>query len=374
MSEFRSHAERIIQVDQDEKDEEFGQRVSKLFSDGDLIVSADIQKPTTYQQISRFVDLLFGSNSISPNKNEYGMFVAKAAALRNLDLSRQVGAAIFSTEGEIVSIGSNEVPKGRGGTYWCDDEFDDREYIRLQDSNDRRKKEILAEFADILDLKLSDMLAMKGIKDSQFMDALEYGRIVHAEMSAISDAARLGRSAKGSSLYCTAFPCHMCAKHIVAAGIQKVVFLEPYPKSPVANLHSDSIAVEGGDRGKYKDFPSAEFKHFFGISPRRYGELFERGKRKNSDGSFRAWVHGYARPSLNVKTPYYIGDEAKIFKDIVGGYMKLKSLPGTFLDPKSLNNANSMGIDKSSSAVLSATGEIKPSVASTPSTDAKPGV
>ena len=39
------------------------------------------------------------------------MFAAKAAALRTLDLSRQVGAAIFSADGEIISMGSNEVPK-----------------------------------------------------------------------------------------------------------------------------------------------------------------------------------------------------------------------------------------------------------------------
>jgi deoxycytidylate deaminase len=57
------------------------------------------------------------------------------------------------------------------------------------------------------------------------MDALEYGRIIHAEMSAICDAARLGRSIKNAVLFTTTFPCHMCAKHIVAAGITKVVFL-----------------------------------------------------------------------------------------------------------------------------------------------------
>ncbi|MBO1020449.1 dCMP deaminase [Methylobacterium sp. SD274] len=334
INEFRSEAERIIQVDQDEKDEEHGQRVSKIFSDGDLIISADTQKPTMYDQIKRFVDLLFGSNSISPNKNEYGMFVAKAAALRTLDLSRQVGAAIFSTEGEIVSIGCNEVPKGHGGTYWCDDPFDDREYLRLQDSNDKRKREILSEIANVMGLKIDDMLAIKKIKDSQFMDALEYGRIVHAEMSAISDAARLGRSAKGSSLYCTAFPCHMCAKHIVAAGIEKVIFLEPYPKSLVSKLHSDSIAVEGSDRGKYKSFPAAEFEHFYGISPRRYGELFERGKRKHDDGSFKPWSHGEPRPSLNVTTQYYMMDENKISADVIGQYMLLKELPADFLDVK----------------------------------------
>lgn len=50
---------------------------------------------------------------------------------------------------------------------------------------------------------------------------------VHAEMAAISTAARLGLSLAGSSLYCTTFPCHNCSKHIVATGVSEVFYLEP---------------------------------------------------------------------------------------------------------------------------------------------------
>ena len=101
--------------------------------------------------MTRFCDLLFGSNKISPNKNEYGMFVAKAAALRTLDLFRQVGAAIFSEDGDVISMGSNEVPKAGGGTYWSDgrDNIDDRDYRREEDTNDRRKSELLTELFEL---------------------------------------------------------------------------------------------------------------------------------------------------------------------------------------------------------------------------------
>jgi tRNA(Arg) A34 adenosine deaminase TadA len=121
------------------------------------------------------------------------------------------------------------------------------------------------------------------------MDALEYGRIVHAEMSALTDAARCGHSVKGAVLYCTTFPCHMCAKHIVSAGVSKVVFLEPYPKSLAFDLHADSIQVESGDRGHYHEFPAVHFEHFYGVSPRRYREIFERGKRKDDQGALREY-------------------------------------------------------------------------------------
>jgi hypothetical protein len=137
------------------------------------------------------------------------------------------------------------------------------------------------------------------------MDALEYGRIIHAEMSAISDAARLGRSTKNAVLYTTTFPCHMCAKHIVAAGIDKVVFLEPYPKSLAGDLHSDSILIEGQGRDHYDRFGATEFVHFFGIPPRRYRELFERGSRKSSDGKLLEWRDGRV-PLIDIRFPAYL--------------------------------------------------------------------
>ena len=303
---FRDRAESVIQIDENEAGETHGQRVGKVFHEADFVVSLEAPESVN-DQIFRFCELIFSSNAISPNKLEYGMFLAKAAALRTLDLSRQVGAAIFSNTGEIISLGSNEVPKAGGGTYWCDDPFDDREFIRGVDSNDQRKKEILLELLDkipeIKD-KLESVINRREIIDSQFMDALEYGRIVHAEMSALSDAARLGRSTRESRLFSTTFPCHMCAKHIIAAGVSEVIFLEPYPKSLAFDLHSDSLEIEGGDRGRYDRYPSVSFKHFYGITPRRYRELFERGQRKKN-GSFIEYSDGERECRIDIKYPLY---------------------------------------------------------------------
>ena len=51
----------------------------------------------------------------------------------------------------------------------------------------------------------------------------------HAEQNAILQAARLGISIEGATLYCTHRPCSMCAKMIVNAGIHRVVYQEGYP-------------------------------------------------------------------------------------------------------------------------------------------------
>ncbi len=58
---------------------------------------------------------------------------------------------------------------------------------------------------------------------------------VHAEQNAIIQAAKLGVSIDGATLYCTHQPCVMCAKMIVNSGIVRVVYQEGYP---------DEFAVE----------------------------------------------------------------------------------------------------------------------------------
>ena len=52
---------------------------------------------------------------------------------------------------------------------------------------------------------------------------------IHAEQNAIIQAAKLGVSIEGATLYCTHQPCVVCAKMIVNAGIRRVVYAEGYP-------------------------------------------------------------------------------------------------------------------------------------------------
>ncbi len=51
----------------------------------------------------------------------------------------------------------------------------------------------------------------------------------HAEQNAIIQAAKLGVSIDGATLYCTHQPCSVCAKMIINAGIRRIVYREGYP-------------------------------------------------------------------------------------------------------------------------------------------------
>lgn len=52
--------------------------------------------------------------------------------------------------------------------------------------------------------------------------------VLHAEANAITKVARSNNSSEGATLYVTASPCIECAKLIVQAGINRVVFSEKY--------------------------------------------------------------------------------------------------------------------------------------------------
>ena len=68
---------------------------------------------------------------------------------------------------------------------------------------------------------------------------------VHAEQNAIIQAAKLGVSVDGATLYCTHQPCTICTKMIINSGITRVVYKFPYPDEFAQKLFDEAgIAVE----------------------------------------------------------------------------------------------------------------------------------
>jgi dCMP deaminase len=59
-------------------------------------------------------------------------------------------------------------------------------------------------------------------------DHLELSTAIHSEAAAIAEAARLGVSLEGASIYVTTFPCPPCAKLIAYSGIKKIYYTIGY--------------------------------------------------------------------------------------------------------------------------------------------------
>jgi deoxycytidylate deaminase len=122
-------------------------------------------------------------------------------------------------------------------------------------------------------------------EDTRIKDLIEFSRAIHAEMDAIVSLARSSTaSALGATLFVTTFPCHSCARHIVAAGIEKVYYIEPYEKSLASELHGDSISTDPDSVDPKGDNKRLVFLHFEGVAPRQYLNLFKQHSDRKKQG------------------------------------------------------------------------------------------
>ena len=65
-------------------------------------------------------------------------------------------------------------------------------------------------------------------------------RAAHAEQNAIIQAAIHGVGTLGATIYCTHQPCILCAKMIVNAGVERVVFTIAYPDKDSLKLFKEA--------------------------------------------------------------------------------------------------------------------------------------
>ncbi|MDR0460658.1 MAG: cytidine deaminase [Nitrososphaerota archaeon] len=289
-------AEKLIKRDEDEKIGH-GQHTRDTFQMADFFIDySDEVNMRSY--IHRILDLIFGHPHHTPTVGEYAMFMAFCASLRSADLSRQIGAAICLGE-DIIATGVNDCPKYGGGLYWqyydanlkcyCDAQRG-KDYQRGEDPNKAEIQKIAKKIVGTLK-ELPENSKISRIADTfkelseesetEFLNILkrpnllggltEFNRAVHAEMEALIMCARNNISCKGADMYVTTFPCHACAKHIIAAGIKTVVYIEPYPKSKTFELFDDSTTQkEGGNEKGDKVL----LVPFFGVGPRKFIEMF----------------------------------------------------------------------------------------------------
>lgn len=271
--------------------EKYGQQTVDAVTMADYFFSNDYATPEQIQsECDRLLKLVFGIQVVSPRLDEVGMQTAFKVAKRSACLSRQVGAAIFDEEGNVLSVGRNDVPRSGGGLYDAESENDGRCFVRGGKCyNDEEKGLIATELAKAL--KDGGFLSQKAKKDldelakyllsnTRIRGLIEFSRAVHAEANSIISVARTGKQGLiGSTLFCTTFPCHNCTKHIIDAGIKRVVYLEPYEKSLARKLHGDAVNSPGSEQLKTR----LSFDLYGGVSPRRFDEFFEAPASPNQE-------------------------------------------------------------------------------------------
>ncbi len=124
-----------------------------------------------------------------PDNDTYFMRMAELVSSRSTCLRRKVGAVIIK-EKRVLSTGYNGAPKG---LEHC-----------------------------------SEVGCVREQHDISSGTRHELCRGVHAEQNAVIQAAYFGVSIKGATIYTTAFPCVLCSKILVNAGIEEVIYKDDY--------------------------------------------------------------------------------------------------------------------------------------------------
>ena len=124
-----------------------------------------------------------------PDNDEYFMEMAFLVSKRSTCLRSRVGAVIVRDK-HVISTGYNGSPRG---TKHCEELGCIRQQMNIP-SGTRH----------------------------------ELCRGVHAEQNAITQAAYFGTSVANATIYTTTFPCSMCAKILINAGITEVVYADGY--------------------------------------------------------------------------------------------------------------------------------------------------
>jgi dCMP deaminase len=125
-----------------------------------------------------------------PSWDEYFLRITREVAQRATCLRRQVGALLV-LEKHILATGYNGAPSG---LQHCLDIGCLREQLKVPPG-----------------------------------ERHELCRGLHAEMNALLQAARYGIKISGATLYSTTYPCSLCAKMLVNAGIVRIVTMTDYP-------------------------------------------------------------------------------------------------------------------------------------------------
>ena len=139
-----------------------------------------------------------------PSWDEYFMEMAELARKRSTCLRRGVGAVIVK-DNRVIATGYNGVPRG---IRHCEETGCLRQQLNVPSG------------------KMHELC-----------------RGLHAEQNAIIQAACMGSSIEGGTLYCTTQPCVICTKMIINAGIKRVVIKETYPDELAQEMAAEAGLV-----------------------------------------------------------------------------------------------------------------------------------
>jgi len=258
------------------EDESYGQSVQRCVYEADYVLKNDkligparIVGSSLAETLARQFDGMKTEKKFrDPFQREVFMATAVSQSHASHCLKRKVGALIVNDENGIpLSVGYNDNPVGMES---CFSRYNGQCYKEMV--IERKLDKMVPFFCPecgkkhktikppwTCDKKKSDNRHCRCNFRTRFFPSrnIELCTAIHAEERAIRSLGQ--RSAEGCTIYVNTFPCFQCARHIVDAGIKKVVYIEAYPiEEAVQFLMDNKIGIEP----------------FEGFTPRVFNKVF----------------------------------------------------------------------------------------------------
>lgn len=282
-SDYEGDKKQFDQDDlRDKGDDEppFGQHTEVCVYLADVVINNE--NPIGYRQewnyffynVKQYIELMRDPEYRQPTDLELYMHLAYAVSLKSSCNKRQVGAIIVSEgmpERYVLATGCNNVPigapictelGGRSNPQFCAKDSYELQTLKTMKYCPGCGTELNVTSVEVVPYRCPECNARLP-RDFTPGKLLDLCRAVHAEEAAILQSAILGSSSlNGATLYTTTFPCLLCCKSIINAGIKKIFYREPYPMDEsVKMLKNGGVTLE-----KYEGVNAWAFDKMFRVT------------------------------------------------------------------------------------------------------------
>lgn len=282
------------------------QDVDGCVQNADILINNGGTKEELGLKIIRYVCLMLHPGLVPPTDDERCMQVAQSAKLNSGCISRQVGAVVSDSKGNILSVGWNDAAATDGNEcigcirrsfdkLICQKDEMAYSYYELTQTEFREKlKDIMKKVCSLNKEELSDeelytrfmkevepkiqglplAFCFKDIYSAMMHDRNQvHTRAQHGEENALEACDK--NKCSGGTLYTTSSSCELCAKKALHYNIRRMVYIEPY--SGITNEHVLGHMVQNGvkvRRDKVIRNESMKVELFTGATQSAYARLY----------------------------------------------------------------------------------------------------
>lgn len=220
-------------------------------------------------QLAWYLALMMHPGLVMPTSVENCMQIAYTVKQSSGCISRQVGAVVTDSGYSVKSVGWNSTPQGQTPCLLRSAEdllsgVNGSDYSEYEKNDNVFRKALTDKYFDLIKSgatqKRNIPFCFKALQNEIEGEKNQvHTRSLHAEENAFLQIAKFGgQKLLGGVLFTTASPCELCAKKAYQLGVEKIIYIDPYP-----GIATDHILSVGAKKPMLELFRGAVGRAFY---------------------------------------------------------------------------------------------------------------